>query len=198
MLSLKDNQKTLHGEVEDYYEDLKNDGVLKDLKDSQMGLSSINDSYKDIGILITKDLDHGRYEKRTYYYSTDISWMVDAKKDWAKLTGIGMVERVVTENDEVSTETSYYIGSVDNVNDFSVAVRSHWGIESMHWSLDVTFRDDENRTREVNGAQNMGLIKRMAYNILNKESKVHPKVSKKRKRIIASGDTNYREVLLAI
>ena len=63
--------------------------------------------------------------------------MIDAKKDWIKLTGIGMVVREVAKlNKETTIEKAFHIGSVDNIEDFSSAVRNHWGIESMHWSLD--------------------------------------------------------------
>lgn len=46
-----------------------------------------------IQVLSTLDKGHGRIEKRTYFYSTDLDWMMDAKEDWEKLTGIGMVIR---------------------------------------------------------------------------------------------------------
>ena len=66
-------------------------------------------------------------------------WLVDTKQDWEKLTGIGKVIREVeypAEPTRKTIETSYYIGSVDNVIDFATAARNHWGVESMHWSLD--------------------------------------------------------------
>lgn len=108
-----------------------------------------------IGVHSTLEKGHGRIEKRTYFYSTDIDWMVDAKRDWTKLTGIGMVIREVefiAEPTKKTIKTARYIGSVDNVTDFASAARNHWGVESMHWSLDVTFRDDRNRTREATAA----------------------------------------------
>jgi len=54
----------------------------------------------------------------------------------------------VIHKDRITEETQYFIGSVGNVEQFAKAVRGHWGIESVHWSLDVTFRDDANKTRK--------------------------------------------------
>ena len=68
-----------------------------------------------IQILRTLDKGHGRIEKHTYFYSTDLDWMVDAKQEWEKLTGIGMVVREVeflAENKQTN-EITYYVSSVD-------------------------------------------------------------------------------------
>lgn len=76
VLSLKGNYPLLHGEVETYFKDIK-EGNFKD---------------KRISYFRTIEKGHGRIEEWLYYYSTDISWM-DARKDWKKLTGVGMVIR---------------------------------------------------------------------------------------------------------
>jgi predicted transposase YbfD/YdcC len=192
VINLKGNQGTMHEEVKDYFVDLEHSGKLATAAKRQTKESKI-------GVYSTHEKGHGRIEKRTYYYSTNIDWMVDCKRDWTKLTGIGMVVREVeyiSEPTKKTIEKAYYIGSIDNVQDFAAAARSHWGIESMHWCLDVTFGDDDNRTREATSAQNLALVKRLVYNVLKSETKIHPKVSKPNKRIIASLDPNYREVLI--
>jgi predicted transposase YbfD/YdcC len=125
--------------------------------------------------------------------------MVDAKLDWEKLTGIGMVIREVeymAEPDKKTNETAYYVGSVDNVTDFAKAARTHWGVESMHWSLDVILGDDRNQTRAGVAAQNLAIVKRMVFNTLKNENIVHPKKSKPKKRIVAATDPAYRDVLI--
>lgn len=154
---------------------------------------------EDLGVHQTLEKGHGRIEKRTYFYSTDLDWMVDAKRDWEKLTGIGKVVREVeyiAEPTRRTTETAYYIGSVNNVNDFATAARHHWGVESMHWSLDVTFGDDRNQTRESVSAHNMAIVKRLVFNTLKNEKKIQPKMSKPNKRIVAATDPEYRDVLI--
>lgn len=91
-----------------------------------------------------------------------------------------------------------YFGSVDNVLDFSKAARMHWGVESMHWSLDVVLKDDQNQTRESVSAQNLATVRRMAFNVLKQETGVHPKKSKPQKRVMASVDEEYRNVLIQL
>ncbi len=79
----------------------------------------------ELSMLKTVENGHGRIERRKYYYSTDIKWMIDAKKEWCGLKGVGMVERE-TETDKGKTkETSYFIGSIDSVKEFEKAVRNH-------------------------------------------------------------------------
>lgn len=76
------------------------------------------------------------------------------------------------------------------------AARTHWGVESMHWSLDVIFGDDHNRTRETAAAQNLAIVKRMVFNTLKNETKIYPKMSKPKKRVVAATDPSYRDVLI--
>jgi len=199
VLSLKDNQKTLHNEVEGYFEDLEKSGTideLKEYKESGDGNKKFEDGILDI--LTTKEQGHGRIERRTYYFSTDTDWMIDAKKDWEKLTGIGRVEREVEiiSTGKRTFEKCEYICSVNNIEDFAAAARGHWGVESMHWSLDVTFRDDENRTRKGKAPQNMAVLKRIAFNTAKADTTKYPKESMRKKRFIALMDAEYRDFLL--
>jgi predicted transposase YbfD/YdcC len=194
VINLKGNQETLHKEVEGYFEELEQSGELAKIqkqteKDSKIGVHS------------TLEKGHGRIEKRTYFYSTDLDWMVDAKRDWTKLTGIGKVVReveYVAEPTKKTVETAYYIGSVDHVADFAMAARNHWGVESMHWSLDVTFGDDRNQTKEAAAAQNLAIVKRMVFNVLKNETKIKPKMSKPNKRVVAATNPEYRDVLISL
>ncbi|MDO9535132.1 MAG: ISAs1 family transposase, partial [Bacillota bacterium] len=192
VINLKGNQETLHNEVKEYFEELTQSGELPNLQKQ-------TETESKIGVYTTLEKGHGRIERRTYFYSTDLDWMIDAKRDWTKLTGIGMVIREVefiSEPIKKTMETAHYIGSVDNVTDFASAARNHWGVESMHWSLDVTFKDDQNRTREAAASQNLAIAKRMVFNVLKNETKIKPKMSKPNKRIVAATDSEYRDVLI--
>jgi predicted transposase YbfD/YdcC len=111
-----------------------------------------------------------------------------------------MVRREITmlaNPAHITKETAYFIGSVDNVADFARAVRSHWGIESMHWSLDVTFRDDHNKTLDMAAAHNLAIVKRMVFNVLKNETTIKPKMSKPNKRVVAAMDLEYRDHLIS-
>lgn len=181
VISLKGNQGTLHNEVKDYYEDLK-----EDMPKIEKG------KHESVKMLRTLDKGHGRIEERKYFYSTATGWMIDAKKDWSSLLGIGMVYRKVTEKEKVTEEIQYYIGSIKDVAQFAKAVRGHWGIESVHWSLDVTFKDDANMTRKDLAPQNLAVAKRIALNMVRNETKEFPKLSANLKRLQASLDIEYR------
>ena len=199
VINLKGNQETLQEEVKEYFEELEQSGELEEIRqEADQEKDNIFKEHERIQVLKTLDKGHGRIEKRTYFYSTDIDWMVDAKRKWVKLTGIGMVLREVeylSENKKTS-EVAHYVASVSNVLDFSNAARMHWGVEGMHWSLDVVFRDDQNQTKQAIAAQNLATVRRMVFNTLQQETKTRPKLSKPKKRMLASIDEEYRDQLI--
>ena len=101
---------------------------------------------------------------REYYLITDISWL-ENRKEWEGLKAIGMVVSKRTEKGKQSIETSYYLSSITNGTDFSNCVRQHWGIESMHWLLDVTFKEDKSRIRKENEPENAALQIENGFNV---------------------------------
>jgi len=194
VIGLKGNQGTLHNEVKEYFTDLEQTGELQ-------SVIKRNAKESNISVHSTSEKGHGRIEKRTYLYSTDLDWMIDAKKDWIKLTGVGMVIREVnylSNPAKQTNEISYYIGSVNQVADFAKAVRNHWGVESMHWCLDVTFGDDANQTKESTAAENLTIMKRIVFNVLKHETKIKSKLSKPKKRIVAANNIGYRDELIKL
>ena len=106
--------------------------------------------------------------------------------------------RKCEENGRKTEECRYYLGSIKDVKDFSQAARKHWGIESTHWNLDVTFREDENRNRTGNKPQNIGLLKRIALNLVKKNEERYPKKSLKSRRFQALLSLEYLEYILFI
>jgi len=181
VLNLKDNQETLKKEVEEYFKDAENEGFKNE----------------KIAEYSTLEKGHGRIEKRNYYYSTDTNWM-DAKKDWTKLTGVGMVIRTVEVNGHKTEERAYHLGSVKTAGEYAQGVRLHWGIESAHWSLDVTFREDASKTRKGCAPQNLALLKRLALNMVRKDQKRYPKKSLRKRRFLASLYDDYLEYIFDI
>ena len=108
-----------------------------------------------------------------------------------------MVQRERDFNEKVTKETSYYIGSIDSdAKKFGNAVRSHWGIEnSLHWVLDVSFREDESRIRRGKAPENFAVLRHIALNLIKKETSL--KKSIKSKRLRSGWDNDYLMKVLA-
>ena len=146
VLALKGNQKILHEEVELYFAD--------------------PDLLAKCAYTKTTEKARGGIEKREYWQTEDISW-ISNKKDWTGLKSIAMTKNTITKNGVTTTEMRYYISSLPlNVKDVAWAIRGHWMVESYHWHLDVTFREDANLTLEKDAAYNLNIMKKIALNTL--------------------------------
>ena len=137
---------------------------------------------------------HGRVEERKYY-SIDASELPSAK-EWTGLRCAGMVTRERTIRGKTSIEVQYYISSCDiDAQLLEKVVRGHWGIEtSLHWVLDVVFREDKLRYRERVGAQNLAAIRKLTLGALTKDTTL--KCGKAGKRLVAATNPQYREAIL--
>jgi len=167
VFSLKGNQETFHEDVKLYFE-------TEDITNTK---TTLNDG-------------HGRIERRVYTLETDIEWLTQ-KPEWKGLRAIGRVQSFIFEKEKMTEETRYFITSLFSLDDFTKAVRSHWGIEnSLHYCLDVTFKEDANRTRKDNSPENFAVVRHIALNIL----KVFPtttKMSLARKRRKCQYDADF-------
>jgi len=117
----------------------------------------------------TKDHGHGRRDERSYFVAQVPSDFA-AKDEWPWVKAIGTAVRITTHADgSQSDEVRYYMLSrFLSGKRFGEAVRSHWGIEAMHWVLDVTFREDDSRTRERTLANNLSWLRRFAVTLLKR------------------------------
>lgn len=107
------------------------------------------------------------------------------KKVWAGLKSIGMERKTLEKEGKVTQEYRYYISSLKpDVELFARAVRGHWSIESMHWHLDVTFREDANTTIDKTAAQNQNIIRKWCLSILKPMELSKRKLSLKKKRFV--------------
>ena len=153
VLALKGNQETLHQAVIDYI-----DGQLEgDLDNAQEH--------------VTTEKGHGREEMRTYLQLPAPEKLPGFMR-WKGLKSVGVVTSRCLRDGKESIEVRYYISSLTvDVKRFARAVRGHWGIEnSCHWSLDMTFREDESRLRERNLRENFAWLNRFALSLF----KQHP------------------------
>ena len=155
VLALKGNQETLHQAVIDYVnEQSKND-------------------FADVNARrhLTKETGHGRRETRGYI-QMPVPETLPGLELWKGLKSIGVVTSVCLRDGKETIETRYYISSLAvSVKQFAHAVRSHWGIEnSCHWSLDMTYREDESRIRDEHMRENFAWLNRFTLSLL----KQHP------------------------
>jgi predicted transposase YbfD/YdcC len=143
----------------------------------------------------TVEKGHGRIETRKYFLTNDVAWS-GADAEWKDLAGFGMVEATREIHGITSTERRYYLTSLtSSAEEFGKAVRGHWGIEnSLHWVLDVVFREDDSRVRERHAAQNLALLRKIALNVIKRDSSY--KASLRAKRLRATWDPDYLLTLL--
>jgi predicted transposase YbfD/YdcC len=137
----------------------------------------------DYGFFEESGLGHGRQETRRYWLLSDLHWLPDAHK-WPGMKSVCMVESTRSVKGKECIELRHYITSLSgNVEQVGKAIRNHWGVEnSLHWVLDVTFREDECRIRNGHAAENFAVLRRIALNLFKREPSKH---SIKRKRLLA-------------
>ena len=169
VLALKANHHNLYEEVKEYFMDTE---LQKKVQDSG--------GYKK-----TTEKAHGQLETREYYQTNDIQW-IEKRTDWQGLKTIGMERKTIQKKDGTqSIEYRYFISSLSvDIETFSRSVRGHWAVESMHWHLDVTFREDANHTIDKNSAQNLNIIRKFCLSVLKVVDIVQKKLSMKKKRFL--------------
>jgi predicted transposase YbfD/YdcC len=179
ILALKGNQGTLREDVELFASEQKANG-FKDTKVSRHE---------------TVDGDHGRIETRTITAIHDVAWLQE-RHDWPGLRGIVMIESTREIGEEIERETRFYITSlVLLAYALGPIIRSHWAVEnSLHWVMDMIFRDDECRIRTDHAPANFTTLKHMAHNLIRKAP---GKDSLRLKRKIAAWDDDFLAGLIA-
>jgi predicted transposase YbfD/YdcC len=153
VLALKGNQGALHQAVIEYIDEQ----LEGDLSDAQEH--------------VTTEKGHGREETRTYLQLAAPEELPGFLR-WRGLKSIGLTTSCCLRDGKETIEVRYYISSLEvDVKQFARAVRGHWSIEnSCHWSLDMTFREDESRIRERHLRENFAWLNRFALSLL----KQHP------------------------
>ena len=183
VLAVKQNQPALHGRIERNMAEL----LLEKFKGVRHGH------------VRTVDGDHGRIETRDVWVSDDLGWLGAERDRWPGLRSVAVVE---SERDApikgVSTERRYYISSHGGTDAEAMAgrIRGHWAVENnLHWALDVSFAEDAARHRKGHSAQNFSRLRRIALNLLSRETT--KKRGVKGKRLNAAWNHDYLLKLLA-
>ena len=167
ILALKNNNKHIYEQV--------TDRMLK-IKDQL-----IHNEHIDFG--------SGRIETRTCYVENDLS-LYDDLADWSHLKSIIMIESQREVKNNISREIRYYLSDLLlDPKDFNHYIRNHWSIENkLHWQLDITFREDAQKTKTGNAPQNLATVRKLALQVLNQ---MNDQESIKNRRKIAGWDDNY-------
>jgi predicted transposase YbfD/YdcC len=178
-LAVKGNQPTLHQGIVDFF--------ANGLEDDFAGLEA---RYHE-----TYQRDHGREEWRFYTICPVPENLPDGSR-WSGLKAIGMSITDAMRDGKNCCEARYYILSRDlPASRFAEAVRGHWGIEnSLHWQLDVTFGEDQSRTRLGHADANFSVLRRAALGLLKNETTA--KIGIKNRRLRAGWDEHYLEKVL--
>ena len=179
ILALKGNQGTLREDVEVF----ANEQKALNFKDATISAHQ------------TVDGDHGRIETRNYTVIHDVGWLQE-RHEWPGLKGLVMVESQREIDGKTTRETRFYITSlVLLANAIGPMIRAHWAIEnSLHWVMDMVFRDDECRIRTEHAPANFTTLRHMAHNLIRKAP---GKDSLRLKRKTAAWDDGYLASLIA-
>jgi predicted transposase YbfD/YdcC len=180
VIAVKDNQPKLLAAIQTYFFD----HLESDLKDLQYRCHE------------TRDDGHGRIDERSYYL-TKVPRDFAPAKDWPWVKAIGYTVRITQHADGTESDEVRYYLSIRYLSGkrFGEAVRGHWGIESMHWVLDVNFREDDSRTRERTLGNNLSWLRRFAVTLLKR----HPdKDSLRGKMMSCMVNTDYLTQVLSL
>lgn len=168
VISLKGNQGNLHYDIKEYL-DWAERSRFKGIE------------YESCETL---EKDHGRIETRRCWVTEDIDWLED-KEDWENLKSVVLVEAIREVIGGAKTvERRYFISSLGaNAESALRAVRGHWAIEnSLHWCLDIGFREDDCRVREAKSAENLAMLRHIGLNLLKQEKSCKLGIASKRKK----------------
>jgi predicted transposase YbfD/YdcC len=136
----------------------------------------------------TVEKGHGRIETRRCEVF-EKGFIIDPENRWKNLNCVIKITSTHEFKSKTETQERFYISSLNTDNDFNRHIRSHWAVENnLHWVLDMTFREDEQRKRANHAAQNFAIVRKIALNLLKKDN---GKESLRSKRLKAAWDKEY-------
>ena len=152
-----------------------------------------NDYYEE------HDAGHGRIEYRQCWSIKPSAVNFPSFKKWPHLKSLIMIKSRREFKNQLTKDTEdtrFYIASIEpNAKKTLTAVRQHWGIENkLHWTLDMTFREDESRIRTEASPENFAIMRHIALNLIKNDTS--RKASMKRKRFMAALEDDFREAII--
>jgi len=181
ILALKGNHSGMQSELEAWWHKNEREGLTKSNYDKHSEISS----------------GHGRIETRTcQQLLIDKSWLGKTYQ-WSGLKSVIQVTAEVHDKSSGTdtVETRWYISSLAlDAEQALNAVRSHWQVESMHWMLDMNFREDESRIRKKQGPLVFNVMRKIAMALFKRDTTKSASMARKKK--MAGLDDDYRSILL--
>ena len=187
LIALKGNQKKAHRDVQRYFKENAFDVSAK--------MRPIADAFDDT---------HGRTVRRRVFVCEDMQHL-EALKDWPNLAKVLAVETISSVKNphgggsaKVTCDIRYFLTSARASSlVIAAAIRNHWAIEnSLHWVLDVGFREDDSRIRDRNAAANLSVLRKIAINLVKADTT--KKGSIKRRRKTAGWNNDYMQKIIAL
>lgn len=179
VFSLKDNHGILHQSVKFFFE------------------TKIPVDQQEFKMYEETNKSRGRIENRKYYITDNIEWL-PKKNEWKDFKSIVMVQSTREIRKNITVENRFYLTSLAPQPELvGKAIRSHWCIEnSLHWVLDVTFREDDSRIKEKNAIENISLVRKIALNLLQCVKQSFKDMSIRRLRKKSGWDNKTLETVL--
>jgi predicted transposase YbfD/YdcC len=177
LLTVKHNQGTLYAQIDQTF--------------------SVDDEneFKDAPYDYAKKVEksHGRIEIRECWVTSDPEYIdyINPEGSWQKLRSLAIVKATRVIEAEASSQIRFFISSVKSgATRMMQLIRNHWEVENkLHWSLDVSFNEDNSRVRTGHAPENLALIRKMALNLLRQDKT--KKCGAKTKRMLCAIDTNF-------
>jgi len=181
ILAVKDNQPTLADAMRDFYDQFK---AVPQRTPHR--------------VVETIEKDHGRLETRRCFAFDQLDCLAKPEQ-WPDLKSFAVIESERCINGKTSVEQRFYISSLPaDAGRLANAVRAHWAVEnSLHWCMDVTFADDQMRTRTGHSAHNLAVLKHITLNLIRLDP-IKRKGGIKARRLIAATSDLYRAQLLGL
>jgi len=182
VIALKGNQGNLHAEIENFFQQAK----------EVMPIESGCDFAQSV------EKNRGRVKEHQIWVSS-LDWLDEEMiKDWVGIKSAVCIRSNRTHKGKATTEYRYYISSLEPVAEQHANItRSHWGVENnVHWHLDVTFGEDQSKTRAGYGAENFSLMRKAGLNLLKADTSIKAGIENKRK--LAGWNPDYLLKILGV
>ena len=196
IIPIKGNQKNFYDDLVLYFDEKRCEEIIAGNTQSSYYTES--------------EKSHSSFIKYEYFQTSDINWYPKLS-DWKNVHSFGLVRKSITKKvlvknerknakkDKVeriitTVENRYYISSKQvNIKEFSIATRGHWEVENkVHWHLDFTFCQDDNKTTNKKALLNLEIIHKFVLAVLNR---VKPRYKMSLKSIRKHLSNNFEEFL---